>query len=249
MVNTIVGGCEVKQKGEKQVRTGNNFNVVHQNIRSLWGKCGELEILLETEKNNTEVLRFTEHWLNCHKIHAINISHFTLANAFCRSNSDHSGSCIFLKKGVMTKELNFLNELGKENSFELSVTELVQYAIIVVCIYGSHGGKFDTFLNKLELIIQKLMWKHKTLILCIDWNIHFLQTSPQKRELNSLHLQYNLKHIVNVPNRITKTTASLLDVVITNEKKSINSLRVMDLGLSDHHAQILSFSITDFSNI
>jgi hypothetical protein len=37
--------------------------------------------------------------------------------------------------------------------------------------------------------------------------------------------------------------------VITNEKKSINSLRVMDLGLSDHHTQILSVSIPDFSNI
>jgi hypothetical protein len=60
-------------------------------------KCGELEILLENEINNVEVLCFTEHWLNCHKIHAININHFTLANAFCRKDSDHGGSCIFVK--------------------------------------------------------------------------------------------------------------------------------------------------------
>jgi hypothetical protein len=52
----------------------------------------------------------------------------------------------------------------------------------------------------------------------------------------------NLKHIVNVPTRITKNTATLLDVVITNEK-SINSLKVIDLGLSDHYAQILSILI------
>jgi hypothetical protein len=112
MVNTIVGGCGVKEKCEKQFRTGNNLNVVHQNIRSLWGKCGELEILLETKINNVEVLCFTEHWLNCHKMHAININHFTLANAL---------------------------------SFELSVTELVQYAIIEICIYRTPDGKFDTF--------------------------------------------------------------------------------------------------------
>jgi len=100
MVNTIVGGCEVKKKDEKQIRIGKGLKVVHQNIRSLWGKCGELEILLETEINNAEVLCFTEHWLNCHKIHDININHFTLANAFCRKNSDHRGSCVFVKKGV-----------------------------------------------------------------------------------------------------------------------------------------------------
>jgi hypothetical protein len=112
MVNTIVGGCEVKETGEKQVRICNNLSVVHQNIRSLWRKCGELEILLATEINNVEVLCFTEHWLNCHKIHAININNFTLANAFCQNNSDHDGSCIFVKKGVMIKELSSLNELG-----------------------------------------------------------------------------------------------------------------------------------------
>jgi hypothetical protein len=40
MVNTIVGGCEVKEKGEKQIRIGKYLNVVHQNMRSLWGNCG-----------------------------------------------------------------------------------------------------------------------------------------------------------------------------------------------------------------
>jgi hypothetical protein len=114
VVNTIVGGCEVKEKGETGIRTGNDLSIVNQNIRSLWGKCGELEMLLETEINNTEVLCFTEHRLNCHKIYAINIMHFTLANAFCGRNSDHGGSCIFVRKGVITKELNLLIELGEQ---------------------------------------------------------------------------------------------------------------------------------------
>jgi len=249
MVNMIVGGCEGKKKDEKQVRIGKSLSVVHQNIRSLWGKCEELEILLETEINNAEVLCFTEHLLNCHKIHVININSFTLASAFCRKNSDHSGSHIFVQQGVMTKELNSLNELGEEKSFELSVIELASYAIIVICTYRSPDGKTDAFFNKLEMIIQKLIVKHKTLILCGDWNINFLQTSPHTRELNNLLLWYNLKRTVNVPTRITKTTATLLDVVITNEKKSINSLRVMDLGLLDHCAQIISISIPEFSNI
>jgi hypothetical protein len=106
----IVGGCVVKEKGEKQVRSGNNLNIVHQNIRRLWGKCGELEILFETEINNVEVLCVTVHWLNCHKIHVININHFTVASFFCRKNSDHSGSCFFVDKEVMTKVLNSVKE-------------------------------------------------------------------------------------------------------------------------------------------
>ena len=63
--------------------------------------------------------------------------------------------------------------------------------------------------------------------------------------MNGLLLQYNLKLIVNIPTRVTKNTATLLDVVIINDEKSINSLRVTNLGLSDHHAQILSIPIID----
>jgi len=84
---------------------------------------------------------------------------------------------------------------------------------------------------------------------CGDWNINFLQTIPHTKELNNLLLRYNLKHTVNVPPRITKITATLLDVVIKNEGTYINSLRVMDLGLSDHYAQIISISKPEFSNI
>jgi hypothetical protein len=113
-------------------------------ITSMWytktledyGQKMELEILLETEINNVEVLCFTEHWSNSHKIRAIKINQVILANAFCRKHNDHGGSWIFLKKkkGVMTKKLNSLNELGEETSFELSITELVWYAVIVTCI-------------------------------------------------------------------------------------------------------------------
>jgi hypothetical protein len=62
-----------------------------------------------------------------------------------QKNSDHGGSCIFVKKGVIIKELNSLNEPGEEKSIELSVIELAKYAIIVICIYRSPDGKTDTF--------------------------------------------------------------------------------------------------------
>jgi hypothetical protein len=96
-----------------------------------------LEILLETE---IEVLCLTEHWLNYHKLQAININQITLASAFCRNNSDHGGSCILVKKGVQTKEQKFVEEMGEEKSFELSAVELVKYAVIIICIEEKPTG-------------------------------------------------------------------------------------------------------------
>jgi len=140
-----------------------------------------------------------------------------------------------------------LNNQGEEKSIEMSAVEIVKYGITVICIYRSPDGQIGIFLKKLEMIIQKLIGKHKTLILCGDWNINTLKSSPHAKELNNLLLRYNLKSIVNVPTRITKNTASLLDVVITNEEKYVNILSVMDLGLSDHLAQSISISLPDIN--
>ena len=96
--------------------------------------------------------------------------------------------------------------------------------------------------------MQKLK-KKKTLILCRDWNNNFLQPSPHTLDLNNLLLRYNLKHTVHVPTRITKNTAMLLDVVIMNERKSVNYVTVVDLGLSDHCTQLLSMSTADSSHV
>ena len=78
------------------------------------------------------------------------------------------------KKGCNDK-LNSLIKLGQEKNIELSVTEIVQYAIIVICIYKSPDGRLDTYFKTSELVIQKVTGKHKTLILCGDWNINFPQ--------------------------------------------------------------------------
>jgi hypothetical protein len=55
-----------------------------------------------------------------------------------------------------------------------------------------------------------------------EWNINFLQKSFNERELNIVPWRYNLKHTVNVPHIVTKSTSTLLEVTIINKKISRN---------------------------
>ena len=68
----------------------------------------------------------------------------------------------------------------------MSAVEIVEYGIIIICIYRSPDGKINIFFEKLEMIIQKLIDKHKTLILCGDWNINLLQSNNHAKEMNNL---------------------------------------------------------------
>ena len=60
-----------------------------------------------------------------------------------------------------------------------------------------------------------------------------------KGHLTDLPLRYNLVNTVTCLTRITKNTNTLIDVIIINKKNYVEPATVIELGLSDHQAQVL----------
>ena len=86
--------------------------------------------------------------------------------------------------------------------------------------------------------------------MCGEWNVHFLQDSVQLQDLHSVLLllllllllsSYNLTNTVALPTRVTKNTSSLTDAMKINKQYNNTSTEVVNLGYSDHFAQILCF--------
>jgi hypothetical protein len=70
-----------------------------------------------------------------------------------------------------------------------------------------------------------------------------MQASVKLHDIQELLLLCNFVNTVRSPARVTKDTVSLIDVIIT-DKDSIGELAtVMDLGYSDHKAQILQLNV------
>jgi hypothetical protein len=101
--------------------------------------------------------------------------------------------------------------LSEEKNFELSLIELVDYKLFIVCIYRSPDGKIEIFINKLETLIQKLITKKESLLLCGDWNIDILYENNNQKELVDLLQRNNLVNTVQLPTRMTKSTSTLID--------------------------------------
>jgi hypothetical protein len=78
---------------------------------------------------------FTEHWLKEEQFGVTNIEHFKLGSKFSRIRNERGGSCVYVRHTVRTKEQNCVKELCKEKVFEMSIVELVDYKIALVCIY------------------------------------------------------------------------------------------------------------------
>jgi hypothetical protein len=55
-----------------------------------------------------------------------------------------------------------------EKDFEMSVSEVVTYGYIIVCIYRSPDRNFRVFLKILEHLIEKIQARSRKLLLCGD---------------------------------------------------------------------------------
>jgi exonuclease III len=121
---------------------------------------------------NIEVLCLTEHWIQEDYLTTIQIDQYKPVSHFGRKTHKHGGSCIYVKKSICTKDVNF-RDISVEKGFEMSVVEVVTYGYFIVCIYRSPDGNFRLFLKNLELVIQKIQSKREKILLCGDWNLNF----------------------------------------------------------------------------
>jgi endonuclease/exonuclease/phosphatase family metal-dependent hydrolase len=85
--------------------------------------------------------------------------------------------------------------------------------------------------------------RNKKLLLCGDWNLNFMLENRRLQELQNLLESNDMINTVRSPTRITRSTESLIDIIITNKDNPELRASVVDLGFSDHLAQIVRINI------
>ena len=124
----------------------------------------------------------------------------------------------------------------------MSVTELVDYGYIIVYIYiyRSPDSKFWPFFKKTR--INNSQSTIKKSLICGDWNINFISDNIRIQEIKNLLESHNLINIVRSPTRISPSSESLIDVIVTKKDNPELGASVVDLGFSDHLAQVVKIN-------
>ena len=80
--------------------------------------------------------------------------------------------------------------------------------------------------------------ENKEMYILGDLNCNLLQEKAlfnvPTSKLNSIYELYQLSQLINEPTRVTLTTSSLIDHVVTNTPEKISHSGVVHTGISDH---------------
>lgn len=89
--------------------------------------------------------------------------------------------------------------------------------------------------EELDKIISWAISKRQTVI--ITWNLNLHRLKPREREgklLIDVEEVLELKCLIDIVTRVTLTSSTLLDVILTSKPGLFESTGVAEMGFSDH---------------
>lgn len=133
-----------------------NLTLFHQNIASILSKQDLFEVTLNElgkDLNGVDFICFTETFMKRGSERNLNIDNFKLVASFCREER-RGGTCILIKKELDCKRINIDQALPY--SFECCAVEVLQYNLIIVCIYRTPNSNLDIFFQQLQSLLCTL---------------------------------------------------------------------------------------------
>ena len=231
--------------------------VMHINIQGFTAKTENLELFIKDNKDmNIGIICINEHWLTDEQEHFLNtVEGFEVADYYARNATIHGGSCILVKRCMAfnVKVRDDLKKFKEDYNFEISAVEIVNLNLLIISIYRvPYVETLHAFLQKFEMLLVQLQKEKKKVIIATDSNIDLMshfennfnteQCQSNYHEKGSVHdfvtivessgFSFNIK----VPTRVTSSSRTCIDNIITNHSTSISKTKVLELGLSDHRA-------------
>ena len=220
--------------------TSKNYSLstISMNVQSY--KSNYLHILnLISSLNDPCVLSMCEIWSPPDNILRISNYHKPIVKK--RQNRRGGGVSLHIRSDLKIIKANLLQDLNFR-CLEL-VSALVETnndkRVVFITLYRAPSKNIFDTLEELETLFEHLSNTQYTYIIQGDTNIDYY--SKSLISLRYLHLlnSYGLTQLVHIPTRVTSTSKTVIDHVITNKRNEIKLL-VLENNFSDHQPVFLN---------
>lgn len=224
---------------QKEIKIQNStrnkgLSIVHQNAQIATNKEDELSLLCDELK--PDVLLVSETGYSETTIKQFSIENYNLANYFCREIHKGGGVAILTKQNLTFDSWKL--RFSEEKHFESAGIKIKtkHSKLHIIGLYRSPSGNIDKFFQQFEALLYELTSKQLQFILMGDININVLDyDNPITKRFSDTLTSFDLKWSVSSPTRVTPSSETAIDNVITN--CSNTQVTVIKTAISDHDAQ------------
>jgi len=215
--------------GPKSYSVCKKINICHINIRSL--SRSKLRALQTSIANGYDIITLSETHL--HQGVSNNVFNLTGFHEIIRKDrNEHGGGvAIYIKENIAYKRLAQYESKNMESLWVQINT--IQGKVLICCCYRPPDKKADFWNTFEDSLIESKSDKAKYMVVLGDLNADF--KTPNGRKLSDICARQNLSCLIKEPTRITKTTATILDQIITNAPNFVGKVNIIPpVSTNDH---------------
>jgi hypothetical protein len=225
--------------------TGSNcFSVFHANCRSIVKNFNNLITTINLLTPLVPVIAVSELWTNSDNESFYNIPGY---NFVVKSRQQTMGGGVGL---YICDDYNFVlrDDLAVNDAgvIESVFVELLPDNIIVGCVYRPPNADVPDFTILIDSLLCKINKEKKTCYIAGDFNIDLLKFDshlPTSDYINCI-FSHSFLPTVNKPTRVTETSATLIDNIITNARLTNAISSIVYTDISDHFPVFLQTDLT-----
>ena len=158
------------------------------------------------------------------------------------------GVCIYLRSSINYK----ISDDLAPSELEAVCVEIIKphsKPFLFTTVYRPPSASSE-FFDLFEKLIKAIDNENKEMYVLGDLNCDILKTDKDSntptKKIKSLYDLYQLSQLIDEATRITMTTSSLIDHIVTNTQEKISDSGVIHTGISDHS---LVFAIRKISGV
>ncbi|KAI5747281.1 hypothetical protein M8J77_013016 [Diaphorina citri] len=217
------------------------LTLCHLNFHSLRSTTKFEEFTRLFDASGLDVICITESWLDP----SIPDSEVSLPGYRVvrndRQGKSGGGVAIYFNNSFTFKVLESSSPVYNEAP-EYIIMELVINTcpiLLAVVYHPPRAGDLSQFEDSLELVLPH--YSHR--LICGDFNVDLLTSSPKSISLKSMFSTLNLNILPLQPTHCTRTSSSLLDLLIVGDLQDVLSFGQLPVGCSDHDLIYLAYSL------
>ena len=199
------------------------------NARSLYPKIDEIHQIIH--KHEFDILGINETWLDVFiSDHELLIDHYDLLRH--DRNRQGGGVCLFVRKSLKYSTVQTVKD--KLESIWINVA-FNNNNVGIGCMYRPPSADQEYYNDMLDQI-EQVKATSDDIILMGDLNFNYvLNEHLSSCPVHYIESAYELTQLVDKPTRVTQSSSTLIDLILSSMPQQHECTRVLPVSLSDHY--------------